>query len=70
MHTERGVKHGISDIGIIRSEFNISDCMNKIMHPKLLMEVMRTWVLDHPVDLFSISKTLDFVWVIHAFENR
>ncbi len=40
---QRGVeKYEIADIGLIRSEYNLADCMTKRMIPRQMMEVMET----------------------------
>lgn len=47
-------RHEIGDIAFTRSEYNLADCMTKIMHPAQLMNVMRTAHLEHPVEQWII----------------
>ncbi len=53
-------RHEIADIGLIRSEYNLADCMTKIMLPKQLMKVTSTGYLSHPIEQ----------WVIRTDERK
>ena len=48
----------IADIGLIRSEYNLADCMTKIMKPKQMLRVMKIGVLRHPVEQFVLRPKL------------
>ncbi len=50
-------KNEIADIGYIQSQYNLADCMTKIMPPKQLLHVMESATLSHPIAQWIIRKT-------------
>ncbi len=50
-------RNEIADIGLIASEYNLSDCMTKIMTPKQLLNVLNSKKLCHPIKQFVIRKS-------------
>ena len=42
-------RNEIADIGLIESEHNLADCMTKTRAPKLMLHVLSTQKLNHPI---------------------
>lgn len=50
-------KREIADIALIRSEYNLADCMTKIMDPHQLLELLKTNTLHNSVQQCVIRCT-------------
>lgn len=60
----------ITDIGLVRSQYNLADCMTKIMLPKQMIQVMRTSKLSHPVEQFVLRRADDLQRQEMCFVDR
>lgn len=48
----------ISDLGLVRTEHMLADCLTKVMHPKQLLEALESGVLSHEIEKWIIRDTV------------
>lgn len=47
-------RYKIADIGLVRSDYNLVDCLTKVMLPKQLLQVVSAVYFKHPIEQYII----------------
>ena len=50
----------ISNIGLIRSEFNAADAFTKLKPNDVLMQIIRERSINHPIEQYVVSSNLNY----------